>query len=270
MGIDLFEVKQALVNRCHVLIAKRNVQVLKLRCARESEQALLLVELSTLNGLIVRFSDIIIDNQKGCSSVGNGGIGIGPLLYLASANLECIRSHLPEAVAIVDRDCGQITLESGLVNLPECVEAICTFLEVCGKDWLGKLILDGVEKCLLLLRLDRVDLAEGETDETIRLSVGYETARNGRGKLNSLLGRRGATNIDGVSTNNVASCIRSVTKRNSKRVALKLLESLRLLRVENRVAGLLVSGKRSTEEPSTEDALAQGQLRVRKRESLQI
>lgn len=70
--------------------------------------------------------------------------------------------------------------------------------EVGRKNRLGQAGHDVIEEGLLRLRLDRVELAEGETEEAVAVGVLHKRLAQGRGELDGLLGDGGTSHVHGV------------------------------------------------------------------------
>ena len=104
-------------------------------------------------------------------------------------------------------------------SLPKVVAASLALLQVGSEQGLSERALDGVEESRLSLRLNGVDAAEGQPEQTIVVGVGSELGRDRSGSLNSLRGGGNATDDDLVGVDSTSGT-RSVTVRDVPAVAL--------------------------------------------------
>lgn len=102
--------------------------------------------------------------ERGLTS--NGSVGLGVLDALA-ANGEELGVNLPESAGSVNRGKGHLTLELGLIDAAELVGARGIVPQVSSKDGLLESGQEVLKERLLLLGLDGVEVAEGETDEAV-------------------------------------------------------------------------------------------------------
>ena len=61
--VDGLKIKKALINGSHIIVSKGNIEVLQLRVARESEEALGLIKLGTLDLAVVGLGNVVVDKE---------------------------------------------------------------------------------------------------------------------------------------------------------------------------------------------------------------
>ena len=117
------------------------------------------------------------------------------------------------------------------------------------REILLELVGDVFKETLLLFRCDSVDLAKGESKQTIVVLVGDESLRNDGSEFDCLAGGSSSTNVDSVVANGTGSAT-AITVGDVPRGSFKLLPGAALAGIESRVFTKLASWERSAENPS--------------------
>jgi len=176
-----------------------DLQIRQRRTARERDAADRGIVHRALHLAVVAIDDALVREHERGARVGDGLAAGHAGARGAAADREGLRRELPEAAGGVDGGPGERARELGRVDGAELVGAGGVVAEVGREDGLGQRREGVVEEGLLLHRLDRVELAEGEPNEARRLSVGDEARGHVRGELDGLPCHGGPADVHRVS-----------------------------------------------------------------------
>lgn len=253
VALDLRKVDIGSLDAGHVGTANIKHEIRQRGVAVNGDTTGLRVVLRRGDLAVVALDDGGVGDDEGGAGVGDGLAGGVARLRLAGADGELGGRELPEALGGVDGDPGHGAVELGGVDVAELVRARGGLAQVGGEHGLRERGHDVVEEGLLLLGLDRVELAEGETDQTVVVAVLDEGLRHRGGHLDGLRGRGGTADVDRVGAH-VAGRAGAVTVRDGPGGALDHLERRGLRRVVQGVAGLRVGGELRVEDPQVRRA----------------
>lgn len=235
----------------HVVVTDGDRHVGKGRVARIDETTNLSIELCTLDLGVVCLGNGLIDEKKRGTRVGDGLRSTWVAQDFVT-NRELGRRELPETGGGVDRNPSHLALEFAGVDLAKLVHASAIGVKVGSENGQVEVRHDVVEEgllgCLLGAIVDRVQLGESKTDETVSVGVLDERLRNRIGKFNGLVRNGDTADSHCVSANN-ASSARTVAVRNLPLCTSHRLEGGGLLRVINTVASGGLLRKFGTEDP---------------------
>ena len=116
---------------------------------------------------VVGINDIVGEDEERGAGVGNGtdrGAGEGGAAYTVA-----VAGEAPEALAVVYRGVGDVAGIGTVIDEAELIGARGAFLEVRSEEGRVKQAFRVGEECLLLVRSDRVDGTECESQQAIAL-----------------------------------------------------------------------------------------------------
>lgn len=203
------EIDQGTGDNGRVRVSDPDTKVRQSRITRENVSTCVLVVLRALDLAPVSRGYRVVDEHERRAGVGDGRVGVRVLLLLTAQGVACGR-ELPEALGIIDLDIAERAGKLGTVDDSEIVRSGGAMPEVGGEDGQGEVGHDVIEEGLLLGRLDGVELAESQTDETITGCVLDELIGDGGGELDGLARNRRPSDIHRVRTH-VPSCSTPVT-----------------------------------------------------------
>ena len=147
---------------------------------------------------VVVGDEVVWEEEKGSSGVGDGGDALAD--WGSRAHGVPAAGEAPETLGIVHGGVGDIASVLAGVNVAEVVASWLTLLQVGGEEWGVEAGLGVGEEGLLLVGLDSVDRAEGETEKAIALILG-EFRADGLGQLNGLAAYRCTADVDDIGVN---------------------------------------------------------------------
>lgn len=144
--------------------------------------------------VIVR-DEVIWQEEKGCSGVGDGGEAVADCG--SRANRVPASCEGPEALRVVHSGVGDLASVLARVNIAEVVASRRTLLQVCREERGVEAGLGVGEESLCLVGLDGIDRAEGEAKKTIALVLS-EFRADLLGQLDGLTSDSCTANVDDI------------------------------------------------------------------------
>ena len=147
---------------------------------------------------VVVGDEVVGEEEKGGSGVGDGGDALadwGSRAHGVPAGCEA-----PETLGAVHGGVGDIASVLAGVNVAEVVASWLTFLQVGREEWGVEAGFGVGEEGLLLVGLDSVDRAKGETEKAIALVLG-EFRADGLGQFDGLAAYRCTADVDDIRVN---------------------------------------------------------------------